>query len=263
MFPRSISWLLLQAAVLVKGRNIQKAEELLGEVAEQAPDCSLGGFSQAALLARAQIAASAGHFKVAAESLSQIKEIEKLPGTVATVVALREKAGDLGGEEAVRLYEELYLLGHGGQEALAELVKALTQVNPDKAESYARQLKPLSGLKEVDVNSLEKDTPSAGKKTVEEDLSAKKSKKTKKRKRKVRYPKGFDAENPGPKPDPERWLPRRERSSYRPKKRDKRHFIRGAQGAVAPAVKDQQVSAVAPKTEPTKTSGKSRRKSRS
>ena len=34
--------------------------------------------------------------------------------------------------------------------------------------------------------------------------------------RKIRYPKGFDPENPGPPPDPERWLPKRERSEFKP-----------------------------------------------
>jgi len=56
----------------------------------------------------------------------------------------------------------------------------------------------------------------------------------KKRKRKPKYPKGFDPANPGPPPDPERWLPKRERSSYRPKRKDKRAAqVRGSQGAVA------------------------------
>ena len=60
-----------------------------------------------------------------------------------------------------------------------------------------------------------------------------KTKSKKKRKRKPRYPKGFDPANPGPAPDPERWLPKRERSTYRPKRKDKRAAqVRGSQGAV-------------------------------
>ena len=51
-----------------------------------------------------------------------------------------------------------------------------------------------------------------------------------KRKKKPLYPKGFDPANPGPAPDPERWLPLRERSSYRGK-RKKQVNARGAQGA--------------------------------
>lgn len=45
--------------------------------------------------------------------------------------------------------------------------------------------------------------------------------KKKHKKRKIRLPKRYD---PKVQPDPERWLPRRERSTYRPKKqRDRRH----------------------------------------
>ena len=52
------------------------------------------------------------------------------------------------------------------------------------------------------------------------------------------YPKGFDPENPGPPPDPERWLPKRERSTYRQRKRDKRAGIsRGPQGSATGAAK--------------------------
>ena len=43
----------------------------------------------------------------------------------------------------------------------------------------------------------------------------------KKRKRKIRLPKGFDPANPGPPPDPERWLPKWQRSDYK-KKRNRR-----------------------------------------
>jgi len=50
-----------------------------------------------------------------------------------------------------------------------------------------------------------------------------------KRKRKPKYPKGFDPKNPGPKPDPERWLPKYERSKYR-KYAKKKGLLRGPQG---------------------------------
>ncbi|KAA8533261.1 hypothetical protein F0562_033206 [Nyssa sinensis] len=75
----------------------------------------------------------------------------------------------------------------------------------------------------IDVDSLEK---TSGAKHVEsgpdvgisEPYEAKSKEKTeKKRKRKPRYPKRFDPANPGPPPDPERWLPKRERSSYSPR----------------------------------------------
>lgn len=46
-----------------------------------------------------------------------------------------------------------------------------------------------------------------------------------------RYPKGFDPANPGPMPDPERWLPRWERSNQKKFKRRQGNAIRGAQGS--------------------------------
>lgn len=49
--------------------------------------------------------------------------------------------------------------------------------------------------------------------------------------RKPRYPKGFDPNNPGPKPDPERWMPKWQRSGQkkgRRRRRDEKE-IKGSQ----------------------------------
>ncbi|CAN6937651.1 unnamed protein product [Brassica oleracea] len=275
LFPESVNPALLQAAVLVRENKAAKAEELLGQFAEKFPEKS-----KLVLLARAQIAASASHPHVAAESLSKITDIQHFPATVATIVALKERAGDNDGaaavldsainwwsnsmtennklgilmpqaasfklrhgqeEEASRLYEEI-VKKHKSTDALVGLVTTLARVNVEKAETYEKQLKPLPGLKAVDVDNLEK---TSGAKPMEGAASAmqeevKKEKAKKKRKRKPKYPKGFDPANPGPPPDPERWLPRRERSSYRPKRKDKRAAqIRGSQGAVTKQEKQE------------------------
>ncbi|KAI8022780.1 Signal recognition particle subunit SRP72 [Camellia lanceoleosa] len=271
MFPDSVMPVLLQAAVLVRENKAGRAEEILGQFSEKFPDKS-----KVVLLARAQVAAAAGHPQVAAESLSKIPDIQHMPATVATLISLKERAGDIDGaiavfdsaiqwwsnamaednklnvimqeaasfklkhgrkEEAARLYEEL-VKSHGSIEALVGLIKTTAHSDIDKAEAYEKQLKPLPGLKSVDVDSLEK---TSGAKHVEsvlhvtEQFEAKgKEKAKKKRKRKPKYPKGFNPANPGPPPDPERWLPKRERSSYRPKRKDKRAAqVRGSQGAVA------------------------------
>ncbi|GFZ21174.1 SRP72 RNA-binding domain-containing protein [Actinidia rufa] len=272
MFPDSVMPVLLQAAVLVKENKAGRAEEILGQFSEKFPDKS-----KIVLLARAQIAAAAGHPQVSAESLAKIPDIQHLPATVATLVSLKERAGDIDGavsvfdsaikwwsnamaednklnlimqeaasfklkhrrkEEAACLYEEL-VKSHGSIEALVGLIKTAAYTDIDKAEAYEKQLKPLPGLKSVDVDGLEKTSgavhvesrPHVG---ITEPFEAKsKDKAKKKRKRKPRYPKGFDPANPGPLPDPERWLPKRERSSYRPKRKDKRAAqVRGSQGAV-------------------------------
>ncbi|KAH7570442.1 hypothetical protein ACOSQ2_018920 [Xanthoceras sorbifolium] len=273
LFPNSVMPVLLQAAVLVRENKAGRAEEILGQFAEKFPDKS-----KVVLLARAQVAAAANHPHIAAESLAKVPDIQHMPATVATLVALKERAGDIKGaaavldsavkwwlnamtednklsvimqeaasfklrhgqeEDASRLYEEL-VNTHGSIEALVGLVTTVARVDVNKAETYAKKLKPLPGLKGVDMDSLEK---SSGAKHVEvtshvgvtgaHEDGKNKEKSKKKRKRKPRYPKGFDPANPGPPPDPERWLPKRERSSYRPKRKDKRAAqVRGSQGAV-------------------------------
>ncbi|KAL2507873.1 SRP72 RNA-binding domain [Forsythia ovata] len=272
MFPDSVMPVLLQAAVHVRENKANKAEEILGQFADKFPDKS-----KVFLLARAQVAASAGHPQIAAESLLKIPDIQHKPATVATIVSLKERAGDIDGadavfdaaiqwwsnamtednkldvimeeaasfklrhgrkDEAARLYEEL-VKSRGSIGALVGLIQTTAHTNIEKAETYEKQLKPLPGLKAVDVKSLEKTSgakhiESGSTASITEAFEAKsKEKAKKKRKRKPKYPKGFDPANPGPPPDPERWLPKRERSSYRPKRKDKRAAqIRGSQGAV-------------------------------
>ncbi|KAL7113420.1 hypothetical protein ACP275_04G059400 [Erythranthe tilingii] len=313
MFPNSIVPVLLQAAVHVRENKANKAEEILLQYANKSPENS-----KVFLLAGAQIAASAGHPQIAAESLLKIQDIQHKPATVATLVSLKERAGDIEGadsifdsaikwwsnamtednkldiimqeaasfklrhgkkEAAARLYEEL-IKGHGKNiEALVGLISTAAHTDVDKAESYEKHLKPLPGLKGIDVESLEK---TSGAKMVESGTAVEayepksKEKAKKKRKRKPKYPKGFDPENPGPPPDPERWLPKRERSSYRPKRKDKRAAqVRGSQGAVAKEAAAQSVGSKSTNqtgnskgtshsasTEQTKPSSKSRKKSR-
>ena len=46
------------------------------------------------------------------------------------------------------------------------------------------------------------------------------------RKRKPRLPKGFDPANPGPMPDPERWLPKWQRAGFKRKRLRRRDRVR-------------------------------------
>ncbi|GFQ08225.1 signal recognition particle subunit srp72 [Phtheirospermum japonicum] len=312
MFPNSITPLLLQAAVHVRENKANRAEEMLGQFANKFPDKS-----NIILLARAQIAAAAGHPQIAAESLLKIDDIQHKPATVATIVSLKERAGDIDGadavfdlaiqywsnsmtddnnnkrdviiqeaasfklkhgkkEDAACLFEELIRGNNNSVEALVGLIRTAAHTDVEKAELYEKKLKPLPGLKGIDVESLEK---TSGAKHVEnggvtEAYEPKaKEKAKKKRKRKPKYPKGFDPENPGPPPDPERWLPKRERSSYRPKRKDKRAAqVRGSQGAVAKEasssvssksnVNSKETSQSANMEQTNKRSSKSRKKSR-
>lgn len=48
------------------------------------------------------------------------------------------------------------------------------------------------------------------------------------KKKKIRYPKGFDLKKPGPPPNPERWLPKYERKEFKKKKNFKSGRTQGA-----------------------------------
>ncbi|XP_054004835.1 signal recognition particle subunit SRP72 [Hylaeus anthracinus] len=126
---------------------------------------------------------------------------------------------------------------------LAQLVVTYAQFSPEKAYLLSKRLPPLHDLSETtDIDALEssnwvigtkvikkKIEPSPGKPTIDAT-----QKKRKKRKRKGKLPKNYDPNVP---PDPERWLPRHERSGFR-KKRDRRNrdaAMKGTQGAAAGA----------------------------
>lgn len=320
MFPESVIPVLLQAALLVRENKAGKAEEILAQFAGKFPEKS-----RILYLARAQVAAAAGHSHIAADSLAKIPDIQHMPATVATLVSLKERAGDIEGaaavldsatkwwsnamteenklnvimqeaasfklrhgreEDAAKLFEEL-IKSQENLEALVGLITTVARVDVLKAEQYEKKLKTLPGVKGIDVDSLER---TSGVKKVEgstnigvvdtNEEGKNKTKTKKKRKRKPRYPKGYDPANPGPPPDPERWLPKRERSSFRPKRKDKRAAqVRGSQGAVVREKQDAGVSSNNSNTksnqattskgatqnavsEPTKPSAKSRKKSR-
>eukprot|EP00933_Yihiella_yeosuensis_P075623 TRINITY_DN85077_c0_g1_i1.p1 TRINITY_DN85077_c0_g1~~TRINITY_DN85077_c0_g1_i1.p1 ORF type:complete len:537 (-),score=149.83 TRINITY_DN85077_c0_g1_i1:110-1699(-) len=146
---------------------------------------------------------------------------------------------------AAEVYQ-LYLEKVDGSDndALCGLVEALSSSDPPRAAQYALRLQ-VPEFDHLDPEELEQQAiPKIGqllslrkKKELEKDGAegaeqADEAKK-KRRKRKPRYPKGFDPENPGPPPDPERWLPKRERAEFKKKmkKRDK-SLLRGPQGAM-------------------------------
>eukprot|EP00897_Mesotaenium_endlicherianum_P002184 jgi/Mesen1/1994/ME000147S01088 len=322
VLPHSEAPLLLSAAIQAKeGRPAGSAAR---QVAPQEEQSSGGRGWMRAQLVKAQAAAAGGAPSEAAQLLESISALRHRPAVVATLVALKERAGDVAGAEAtlddaVRHYdsqgpaamevdvpggegeeeegEELGQLGAGetksrGEvkesllqelaafklrcgkfqeaaevykrllegasspavkaEALTGLVSSTAVCDPAAAEKYELELPPMPGTASLDAAALERSAsaqpfsrakrpaPSAaaaaggdGEGAGGEGNEAVKARK-KRKKKKVIYPKGFDPANPGPPPDPERWLPRKERSTYKPKRKDKRIAaqIRGAQGAV-------------------------------
>ncbi|CAB3998810.1 Signal recognition particle subunit SRP72 [Paramuricea clavata] len=178
-------------------------------------------------------------------------------------VAYKLKRGKT--KEAVAVLEYLHDLDPDDLKTIAHLVAAYSQIDPKKSEQYSRKLPPLEG-DQVDVNALEISlgTRYARKtaKLVSDGLKEKPKQEEKqdvvvKRRRKKKpgkLPKNYNREVD---PDPERWLPRRERSYYKGKRQKKAAAIgKGTQGATASQESPSSRAASSPKaTSPPGTPG--------
>lgn len=149
-----------------------------------------------------------------------------------------------GGEAktAASSLEELLKANPSDVKVLAQLVIAYAKYDSAKAQEASKRLPALDSLtNSADIDALEATnwmmSTKAAKKTVTKaDQSPStpgsepaKARKRTQRKRKPRLPKSYNAEVA---PDPERWLPKYERSNYRRTKRDRRNkdVIKGSQG---------------------------------
>ena len=143
---------------------------------------------------------------------------------------------------AAKSLEELLKANPKDKTTLAQLVLAYAKFDLKKAMEVSKKL-PDFAAKAVDVDALEATATMSkyGKKgtgigkpaspkpqtpeQIQEDLSQKK----KKKKRKRKLPKNY---NPNVDPDPERWIPRKERTGYRRTRKERRkgEKFTGAQG---------------------------------
>ena len=139
---------------------------------------------------------------------------------------------------AAMILEKLHRRNPLDIQVLAQLIDAYSKFNPSKAEQFSKSLPTFQHSASIDIDALEQ-APQYIRKLKEKQSAVLvkgkaqdkevKAKLKPKRKRKIRYPKNYD---PKVAPDPERWLPLRERSYY--KKGKKRGFVpvsRGAQGS--------------------------------
>jgi len=135
--------------------------------------------------------------------------------------------------EAFQLYLER--VDGSDVEALCGLVQALASVDPQRATEYAQRLQ-VPDYAHLDPEELENGTIPKYAHMVKRgaDGDAQKDQQAKKKKkRKPKHPKNYDPANPGPAPDPERWLPKRERTEFKKKMRKKdKNLARGPQGSM-------------------------------
>ncbi|KAH9401230.1 Signal recognition particle core component [Tyrophagus putrescentiae] len=161
-------------------------------------------------------------------------------------------------QQAAKVLEKIVAAQKGGRrdpKVTSMLINAYSQFDAAKAQSLQQELPSIEEiLSSVDIDHLETknwslgmkyvkkstklDTPKEGasgattsktKKATDQQKEKEKEKKKKKKKRIL--PKNY---NPNEAPDPERWLPRYERSNYR-KKKDKKGVGKGTQGAIGEA----------------------------
>ena len=143
--------------------------------------------------------------------------------------------------------------------ATVGLVAAYATIDPSKVSRDADKLTPINRLTVgVDVAALEKASiPQTAQASASSILGRKRAagadnaKPSKKRVRKSRLPKEYD---PNKKADPERWLPLRDRSTYRPRgKKGKQKQAALTQGGVSE--KDKAADASATEAVKTQTAG--------
>ncbi|KAL1110095.1 hypothetical protein AAG570_008172 [Ranatra chinensis] len=194
-----------------------------------------------------------GQASEASKILQQAVSWHRKNKTAGDLSALWRQAADLhlrGGqpEDAANSLEELFKINPKDSTTLAQLIIAYAQFNPSKAKSLSTKLPNMVDLTpNIDIETLEasnwltglkvikravKGDPSPGTPIVEIN----KKKKQQRKKRRGKLPKNYD---PTRDPDPERWLPKHERSTFRKKKdRRNRDIGKGTQGA-ATHVSDQ------------------------
>ncbi|CAE1265059.1 SRP72 [Acanthosepion pharaonis] len=147
-------------------------------------------------------------------------------------------------KQAAFLLEQISQNNPKDSHILAQLFSAYSLFDPQKAQQMSRQLPSVDEIiSGVDVDDLEKAFGTMGPKYLKKLQKPEPSPATdgirliqmkkKKKKKKTKFPKNYD---PNVTPDPERWLPRRERSYYRGKRKDKNKNIgKGTQGATTPS----------------------------
>ncbi|ELV11089.1 Signal recognition particle 72 kDa protein, partial [Tupaia chinensis] len=153
-------------------------------------------------------------------------------------------------KEAISDLEQLWKQNPKDIHTLAQLISAYSLVDPEKAKALSKHLPSSDSMSlKVDVEALE-NSPGAtyirkkGGKVTGDSQPKEQGQgdlKKKKKKKKGKLPKNYD---PKVTPDPERWLPMRERSYYRGRKKGKKkdQIGKGTQGATAGASSELDAS---------------------
>lgn len=162
-------------------------------------------------------------------------------------------------QEAANVLEQLRKVDPHDPKVLAQLISAYSVFDPKKAKKVSADLPPAEEItRQVDVDALETMSWTMGARYVKKAVKSEASPitrgqdivKKKKKKKKGKLPKNYD---PNVDPDPERWLPRRERSTFK-KRKDRRGagsaIGKGTQGAVGSASEGDMTQRTTPLPSP-------------
>uniref|UniRef100_A0A8C0QQ29 Signal recognition particle subunit SRP72 n=1 Tax=Chelonoidis abingdonii TaxID=106734 RepID=A0A8C0QQ29_CHEAB len=292
--PEHLLPVLIQAAQLCREKQHAKAIELLQDFAEQSPANSAqikltmaqlkiaqGSVTKACIILRSieelkhkpgmvsALVTMYGHeedidsaIEVFTQAIQWYQEYQ--PKSPVHLSLIREAANfklKYGRKkEAISDLEELWKQNPKDIHTLAQLISAYSLVDPEKAKVLSKHLPSSDTMSlKVDVDALE-NSPGAtyvrkkGGKLTGENQQKEQGQgdvKKKKRKKKGKLPKNYD---PKVTPDPERWLPMRERSYYRGRKKGKKkdQIGKGTQGATTAGTSELDASKTAssPPTSP-------------
>uniref|UniRef100_A0A452J2X7 Signal recognition particle subunit SRP72 n=1 Tax=Gopherus agassizii TaxID=38772 RepID=A0A452J2X7_9SAUR len=292
--PEHLLPVLIQAAQLCREKQHAKAIELLQDFAEQSPADSAqikltmaqlkiaqGSVTKACIILRSieELKHKPGMVSALVTMYSHEEDIDSAievftqaiqwyqeyqPKSPVHLLLIREAANfklKYGRKkEAISDLEELWKQNPKDIHTLAQLISAYSLVDPEKAKVLSKHLPSSDTMSlKVDVDALE-NSPGAtyvrkkGGKLTGENQQKEQGQgdvKKKKRKKKGKLPKNYD---PKVTPDPERWLPMRERSYYRGRKKGKKkdQIGKGTQGATTAGASELDASKTAssPPTSP-------------
>uniref|UniRef100_A0A8C6BHM4 Signal recognition particle subunit SRP72 n=1 Tax=Monodon monoceros TaxID=40151 RepID=A0A8C6BHM4_MONMO len=282
--PEHLLPVLIQAAQLCREKQHTKAIELLQEFADQHPEnaaeikltmaqlkISQGNISKACLILRSieELKHKPGMVSALVTMYSHEEDIDsaievftqaiqwyqnRQPKSPAHLSLIREAANfklKYGRKkEAISDLEQLWKQNPKDIHTLAQLISAYSLVDPEKAKALSKHLPSSDSMSlKVDVEALE-NSPGAtyirkkGGKVAGDSQPKEQGQgdlKKKKKKKKGKLPKNYD---PKVTPDPERWLPMRERSYYRGRKKGKKkdQIGKGTQGATVGASSELDAS---------------------
>uniref|UniRef100_A0AAX7UGP4 Signal recognition particle subunit SRP72 n=1 Tax=Astatotilapia calliptera TaxID=8154 RepID=A0AAX7UGP4_ASTCA len=263
--PRPV---LIQVAQLCREKQHSRAIELLQQFSDQNPESASG-----IKLTMAQLYLVQGHVTKACDVLRSIEEFKHKPGMVSALVTMYSHEEDI--DSAIDVFKQAIEHYQSEQPGSATHLALVREAANFKLK-YGRKKEAISDLEQlwklskhlpsadtmsfnVDVDELENSHGATyvrkkAAKVVGENPPKEQGHgeiKKKKKKKKGKLPKNYD---PKVTPDPERWLPMKERSYYRGKKKGKKkdQIGKGTQGATAGASAELDASKTAssPPTSP-------------